>query len=429
MLTRVAAVLASLLVAPAIALAVAVPAQAADEPECSQADEENPPGAVTRAGKPLGLLHIDQAQALFDAKGTEAGRNVTVAVVDSGVVDTGPLDVEHAPSQAGQGEVADFHGTAVAGLIAGGEGPRGVIGIAPAAKILDVRVYDTDEPAEGQEGVESANVVAGLRWVAKAAKTDPTIKVVNVSLALGHVDALEKAIHQLVKRDIVVVAASGNRPQGETDYGFSDYDTEPTDGDGEDAADDFFPAGYDDVVAVNATAGGLPNSDEVDVRGFVLQNSQTDVAAPTYDAVSVDINGGTCRLADGIATSWAAAEVSGVVAMLRSWYPQDSAKQIIARLKATANGTDADPEMTSWLTGAGVVQPLEALTRPMTVTRSGTVVAAVDEASQLPPARAPRPESDPLGSMRDNAVWWGLLSGGAIVLALLMRPIMDRLRR
>ena len=88
-----------------------------------------------------------------------------------------------------------------------------------------------------------------------------------------------------MKRDIVVVAASGNRPQGETDYGFSDYDAEPGDGDGEDAADDFFPAGYDDVVAVNATAGGLPNSDEVDVRGFVLQNSQTDVAAPTYDAV------------------------------------------------------------------------------------------------------------------------------------------------
>ena len=122
--------------------------------------------------------------------------------------------------------------------------------------------------------------------MAKAAKTDPTIKVVNVSLALGARRRPGEGVRQLVKRDVVVVAASGNRPQDETDYGFADYDAEPTDGDGEDAADDFFPAGYHDVVAVNATAGGLPTPTTVDVRGFVLQNSATDVAAPTYDAVT-----------------------------------------------------------------------------------------------------------------------------------------------
>lgn len=151
---------------------------------------------------------------------------------------------------------------------------------------------------------------------------------------------------------------------------------------------------------------------------------------PTYDAVSLDRKGGTCRLfVQPLATSWAAAEVSGVVAMLRSWYPKESAKQIIARIKTTANGIEADSEPPSKLVGSGMVQPVEALTRPLSVARNGTVEAAVEEASQLPPARAPEPEVAPFGGMRDDAVWWGLLSGAVIVLALLMRPIIVRLRR
>ena len=73
-----------------------------------------------------------------------------------------------------------------------------------------------------------------------------------------------------------------------------------------------FPAGYDDVVAVNATAAGIPVTEgEIDVRGSVLQSSAIDVAAPTYDAVTTSVNGGTCVLPT-VATSWAAAEVSGV---------------------------------------------------------------------------------------------------------------------
>ena len=116
--------------------------------------------------------------------------------------------------------------------------------------------------------------------------------------------------------------------------------------------------------------------------------------------------------------------------MLRSWYPDDSATQIVARLKATANGTDADlGDALSALTGAGVVQPLEAMTRPMTVTRSGEVSPRSTRPAAPPRPSRPAPRRTRLGSMRDNAVWWGLLSGGAIVLALLMRPIMIRLRR
>jgi len=37
--------------------------------------------------------------------------------------------------------------------------------------------------------------------------------------------------------------------------------------------------------------------------------------------------------------------------------------------------------------------------------------------------------NDPLDLMRDRAVWWGLLGGAAIVLALMLRPILARRRR
>ena len=77
---------------------------------------------------------------------------------------------------------------------------------------------------------------------------------------------------------------------------------------GEDAVEDVFPAGYlDQVVAVNATADGyLVDGEPGEVRDWVLQSSATDVAAPTYRAVTLSANGSTCVL-NQVATSWAAA--------------------------------------------------------------------------------------------------------------------------
>ena len=156
----------------------------------------------------------------------------------------------------------------------------------------------------------------------------------------------------------------------------------------------------------------------------MLQNSATDVAAPTYGGVSLGVNGSTCLLLD-IATSWAAAEASGIVALLRDRYPDDSAAQIVARLEQTASGSPDDENV---LTGAGVVQPLEALTRPLTPDDEGDLDRDDPEESTIPPASAPQPRADLLASAREDAVWWGLFGGGAVVLALLLRPILARRR-
>ena len=81
-----------------------------------------------------------------------------------------------------------------------------------------------------------------------------------------------------------------------------------------------FPAGYlDDVIGVNATAGGAEAGTDPQLN--VGASSATDVAAPTYGAVVLAVNGSACTLQD-INTSWAAAEVSGVLALLMTQVPR-----------------------------------------------------------------------------------------------------------
>ncbi len=41
---------------------------------------------------------------------------------------------------------------------------------------------------------------------------------------------------------------------------------------------------------------------------------------------------------------------------------------------------------------------------------------------------APEPEPDPLAGALDDARWWGLVGGGALVVALLARPLLARRR-
>ena len=66
--------------------------------------------------------------------------------------------------------------------------------------------------------------------------------------------------------------------------------------------------------------------------------AKLDAAVPTYGAVTLAINGGSCVLNE-VATSWAAGIAGGVVALVRSAFPTENAAQIEARLRATASGS------------------------------------------------------------------------------------------
>ncbi|HVB27893.1 MAG TPA: S8 family serine peptidase, partial [Mycobacteriales bacterium] len=145
-----------------------------------------------------------------------SGAGETIAVIDSGVDEVPGLAgrVIQGIDLTGSGpQDAYGHGTFVASLAAGdGTGAdgrhTGIVGVAPAARILSVKVADS----QGRSTV--GQVVAGLAWVI-AHRDTFGIDVVNLSLSVKKassynsdpVDALAEAAWF---SGIVVVASSGN---------------------------------------------------------------------------------------------------------------------------------------------------------------------------------------------------------------------------
>jgi len=80
------------------------------------------------------------------------------------------------------------------------------------------------------------------------------------------------------------------------------------------------------------------------------------------------------------------------------------------------------------LTGAGQVQALAALTATAGELREGGYAGDTDVPRPSTAAAAPEKPEDLLASTRGSAVWWGLLGGGALLLAVLARPLLARRR-
>lgn len=414
-----------------LALGGTAPSYAVDQGCENIATDQADVVTTERTGSPVQLMQVARAQQVAAEGGRVPGAGVTVAVLDSGVADSDLMDVVRPAGQAAR-ELVDPQGTSMAGLIAAQGTPEEPIGVAPGARILDVRVYDRRDPDDtsAEVGPRADLLLEGLRYVAGLPRGDVGVLVMGLSFArTPELDAdLRAVLADLAAKDVLVVAASGDRPTEESDalYPELGYDGEEPPH-GEDARPVIWPAANPGVLAVNATGTALVEDEVVvgDADGEVLRSSATDLAAPTLDAVSVGIDGrSTCLLSD-ISTAWAAAEVAGVAALVRSAFPQESARQVVARLESTATGS---LRASTVLTGHGVVQPVEALTRPLRPTEEGDVggTRVVDEGDQR--AEAPQPEADVLASTKRNAVWWGLLAGGALVVAVLLRPVLARRR-
>ncbi|GAA1944575.1 S8 family serine peptidase [Nocardioides hwasunensis] len=351
----------------------------------------------------LERMHVEQAQKIA------TGAGVKVAVIDSGIFEVDGLSVGGRQVVVGNGLLSG-HGTIVAGLIAGSRG------VAPGATVYDFKVYDSEnaDTSQGQKALTSAGMVAGIDAVI-AAYPQERFDVVNISLAVRTPDpALAAAVKRLVALPLVVVAASGNVSETSDDdfAGTPDNDA------------DVFPADYPGVLAVSATPPG-----NEDPGLYVVPNKDTDVSAPTSGAVSTNANGQVCVI-DQVATSWSAAEVSGVVALLRERFPRETPKQLVARLQATTEGsgasTDPEAEVDNPYTGAGVVQAHDALTRQIKPGRQGRVDTTVAEAradAQAPPA--PRP-LDLFSTPRAILLWSGLVAGSLLALAFMLRPLLRR---
>ena len=414
-----------------LAVAGTAPSYAVDQ-DCANIPADQQDVLTTdRTGSPVQLMQVARAQQIAAESGRAPGEGVTVAVLDSGVADTELIDVVRAGGPS-SGEPVDYQGTAMAGLIAARGTAEQPIGIAPGATILDVRVYDRRDPDDSSDevGPRADRLLDGLRYVAGLPKGDVGVLVVGLTFArTKELDTdLRDVLADLAAKDVLVVAASGDRPTEDSDalYPELGYDGEDPPH-GEDARPVIWPASNQGVLAVNATGTVIVEEEVVagDADGEVLRSSATDLAAPTADAVSVAIDGRSTCLLPEISTTWAAAEVAGVAALVRAAYDKESAVQVVARLESTATGS---LRAATVLAGHGVVQPVEALTRPLRPSGAGEVggTEAVDETDQR--AEAPQPEADVLASTRRDAVWWGLLAGGALIIAVLLRPVLARRR-
>ncbi|MFI1964755.1 type VII secretion-associated serine protease mycosin [Streptomyces pathocidini] len=279
-----------------------------------------------------------------DAWRTTKGDGVTVAVLDTGVDDRHPdLAGQVLPTEdlvgfgAGRGDRAwARHGTAMAGIIAGrGHGPGredGVVGVAPEARILPVRVILEDgDPARKRARSARAGALAeGIRWAA-----DHGADVINLSLGddskSAHPEPREDAaVQYALGKGAVVVASAGNG--------------------GEDGDHISYPAAYPGVIAVTAV-------DRYGNRApFSTRRWYATVCAPGVDVVIADPDR---RYYEGWGTSAAAAFVSGAVALVRAAHPDLSPAQIKRLLADTArNGPEGGR---SDDLGAGLVNPAAAI--------------------------------------------------------------------
>ena len=144
------------------------------------------------------------------------GRGETIAILDSGVNNVPALNgrVTQGADFTGTGPDDGYgHGTFVASLAAGnGFGPNysytGILGVAPGARIVSVKVADS----RGRSTV--GQVVAGLAWVIQH-RAQYGITVANMSLSAAQpssyvTDPLDALVEAAWFSGITVVASAGN---------------------------------------------------------------------------------------------------------------------------------------------------------------------------------------------------------------------------
>jgi type VII secretion-associated serine protease mycosin len=297
------------------------------------------------------------------------GKGVTVAVVDSGVDSDHPQLRQRGAVSRGQdfhliGDLpgafdCDSHGTAVASIIAARSVPRvGFAGLAPGATILPVRVSDRGYTEGGVELIDPAVLARGI-WYA----VDNGAEVLNLSLAgAGDDPLIRDAVAHAVEKDVLVVAAAGNAQEGSTPQRS-------------------YPAAYDGVLGVGA----------VDASGQRLTSSQigpqVDLVAPGGGVLAATRAGGH-RYWQG--TSFAAPFVAATAALVRSAWPDLTARQVADRLLATATPAPGGPGSAAY--GAGLVNPFRAVT-------DGLVAGSPAAVPPLRPDPA-RPAPEPLPAVR-----------------------------
>lgn len=372
------------------------------------------------------------------------GAGVKIAVIDSGVdaqhpdlkgAVTGGFDVSGAGSPNGQKSlgVKPEHGTLVATILAGRghqpagatsspspgpaatTGPDGMIGVAPEAEILSVSTWLGSTNPAGKS--DQDQIPEAVRWA-----VDNGAKVINISLGSTTPQwpqSWDAAFLYAEQKDVVIVAAAGNRIGGNLQVGA--------------------PATIPGVL----TVAGLDRKGMASVDSS-SQGISIGVAAPAENLLGGLPGGG---YAEWAGTSGAAPIVAGVAALIRSKWPEMSAKQVINRIVSTAK--DAGPAGKDPLYGFGVLNaeaalkdsvpeaatnPLGSISDWIRVHRRGNLGAPApvptDEvASAVPTLPEPTVPAAEAPSQRDSAVGAAVVVGSVALFLAIIAAAVVQLRR
>ncbi|PYG99730.1 peptidase S8 [Arthrobacter stackebrandtii] len=223
-------------------------------------------------------------------------------------------------------------------------GPDGVIGVAPEAELLSVSVWLGSDNPSGKNIDDQ--IPAAVKWA-----VDQGAKVINMSLgstSTAWPQSWDDAFAYAEQRDVVIVAAAGNRKSGSEQVGA--------------------PATIPGVLAV----GGLDRDGSASVDSS-SQGISLGVSAPAEDLIGGLPGGGYAQWSG---TSGAAPIVSGVAALIRSKYPDMSAAQVINRIISTAK--PAGDGVPNAIYGYGILDAEAALTADVPVVEANPLGSISD---------------------------------------------------
>ena len=273
------------------------------------------PGAGDPAQYALRKLRLSEAHAL------STGDKILVAVIDSGI-DLGHPELQGVVAGSfdalGKAEKPHSHGTGIAGAIAA---HGRLLGAAPSARILAIRAF-------GSAGTSAeATTYAIMKGVEYASARNA--RVINMSFAGPADPSLSRQLAAARANGVVLVAASGNfGPKSGPQY----------------------PAADPNVIAVSATDANDRMFKAASVGPHIAVTAPgVDILVPAPNADYQVVSG----------TSFAAAHVSGIVALILQRAPELKPDAVRRILEATAK--DLGPRGKDKEYGAGLADAYQAI--------------------------------------------------------------------
>lgn len=280
------------------------------------------PTAKTGSEYPTGVLRIEGDKS--PTANTPGGVDVDVAVLDTGInLRHSDLNVVENVSfipGAATGDDDNGHGSHVGGTIGAKMDGKGVVGVAPGARLWAVKVLDSSGYGT------MAQVIAGVDYVTKNADK---IEVANMSLGdKEQSQAFNAAIAESVRAGVTHVVAAGNES---------------------DNAKDYSPANHPDVITVSALAdsdgkGGAAGSRTCDwerddtLASFSNYGEKITIAAPgaCIESAWKASRSNTDTYTSISGTSMASPHVAGAAALLKAKYSFYTPAQVQQSLLSAA---------------------------------------------------------------------------------------------